>query len=141
MKPTILLRVASVAALLQFAAHGLLFVFSSPKHGPEEAGVIEAMKAHRFDFLGSMRSYWDFYFGYGLQAAFFCLIEAVLFWQLATLARTAPLAVRPMVALFFLANVGHLILVWKYFFITPMIPDGVIAVCLGLAFVTAAAQG
>src|SRR5213593_3211603 len=100
MKPTVLLRIASVVALVQFAAHTLLFVFSSPKHGPEESAVVEAMKAHRFNFIGSMRSYWDFYFGYGLEAAFFCLLEAVLFWQLGTIAKTAPLVIRPIVVLF-----------------------------------------
>jgi len=71
-KPSLLLRFASGIALVQFAAHTLLFAFSSPKHGPEESAVVEAMKAHRFDFAGSLRSYWDFYFGYGLEAAF-CL--------------------------------------------------------------------
>jgi hypothetical protein len=76
--PTMFLRIGSVVALVQFAAHTLLFVSSAPKHGPEETAVVEAMKAHRFDFMGSMRSYWDFYFGYGLEAAFVCLIEAVL---------------------------------------------------------------
>src|SRR6266581_4174942 len=110
MKPTVLLRIASVVALVQFAAHTLLFVFSSPKHGPEESAVVEAMKAHRFDFIGSMRSYWDFYFGYGLEPAFFCLLEAVLFWQLATIAKT-----------------------------TPLVPDILIAAFLSFAFMTAAA--
>jgi hypothetical protein len=137
-KPSLLLRFASGIALVQFAAHTLLFAFSSPKHGPEESAVIEAMKTHRFDFAGSLRSYWDFYFGYGLEAAFVCLIEAVLFWQLATIAKTGPLLVRPIVALFFLANVGHAILAWKYFFITPIVPDIAIAVCLALAFAAAA---
>jgi hypothetical protein len=136
-KPTMLLRVASGLALLQFAAHSLLFLSSSPKHGPEEVAVTEAMKAHQFDFMGSMRSYWDFYFGYGLEAAFVCLVEAVLFWQLATIAKTSPLVVRPIVGLFFLANIGHMVLAWKYFFITPMVPDGLIAGSLALAFVAA----
>ena len=65
MTPTMFLRIGSVVALVQFAAHTLLFVSSAPKHGPEETAVVEAMKGHRFDFMGSMRSYWDFYFGYG----------------------------------------------------------------------------
>ncbi len=121
------------------AAHALLFLFSSPKHGPEESAVVEAMKAHHFNFIGSMRSYWDFYFGYGLEAAFFCLLEAVLFWQLASIAKTAPLVIRPIVALFFLANIDHAILVVRYFFITPLVPDILIAACLAFAFMTAAA--
>lgn len=138
MKPTMFLRIASAVALVQFAAHTFLFVSSSPRHGPEEVAVVEAMKAHRFDFMGSMRSYWDFYFGYGLEAAFICLIEAVLLWQLATIAKTGAPMVRPIVALFCLANIGHAILTWKYFFITPIVPDVVIAVCLAFAFVAAA---
>jgi hypothetical protein len=68
MKPTMLLRIASIVALLQFAAHTLLLVFGAPTHGPEEIAVVEAMKSHHFDFMGLTRSYWDFYFGYGLFA-------------------------------------------------------------------------
>ena len=64
MTPPLLLRIAAVVALLQFAAHLLLVVLASPKHGPEEVAVVETMKSHRFDFLGAKRSYWDFYFGY-----------------------------------------------------------------------------
>jgi len=62
----------------------------------------------------------------------------VLLWQLATIAKTDALVVRPIVALFFLANVGHAVLAWKYFFITPIVPDVVIAVCLAFAFAAAA---
>src|SRR5260221_318879 len=77
MTATTFLRIATIVALLQFVAHTSLVVFSSPKHGPEEVSVIQAMKSHRFNFLGSQRSYWDSYFGYALEAAFICLIEAV----------------------------------------------------------------
>lgn len=138
MKPDVLLRIASAVAGLQFVAHTLLFVRSAPRHGAEEVAVRDAMKSHRFDFLGSQRSYWDFYYGYGLSAAFVVLIEAVLFWQLASLARSSPSAVMPMVALFLCFNIGHLILMWRYFFITPMIPDALIACCLGVVLWTAA---
>jgi len=68
MKPTILLRIASIVALLQFAAQTLLLVFGAPTHGPEEMAVVEGMKSQHFDFMGLTRSYWDFYFGYGLFA-------------------------------------------------------------------------
>ncbi len=92
----------------------------------------------RFDFLGSVRSYWDFYFGYGLFAAFTSVVEAALFWQLAVLVTTDPVRLRPVVALFCFANVGYALLAWKYFFITPIIPDLLIAICLGLALATTA---
>jgi hypothetical protein len=135
----ILLRIASVVAVLQCAAHTVLILFSSPKHGPEEVAVVEAMKAHKFDFLGSKRSYWDFYFGYALMAAVVCFVQAVLFWQLAEFADVSQPLVRAVTALFLVANVVHALLAWRYFFITPIVPDIVIVVCLALAFVRAAA--
>ena len=133
----LLLRTASIVALLQGLAHTVLIVSATPKHGPDEVAVLGAMKAHRFDFLGSMRSYWDFYFGYALFVALTCVIEAVLFWQLAGLAAAHPALARPIVALFCGANIAFALLAAKYFFVTPIVPDVVIAVCLGVALLAA----
>ena len=130
-----LLRAAAVIALLQFVAHTSIFVFSTPKHGPPEAVVIEAMKSHSFDFSGSVRSYWDLYFGYGLLAALNCLIEAVLFWQLATLAARSLRDIRPIIALFAAANLAYAAMVLKFFFVVPLVPDLAIAACLGATLI------
>ena len=138
MKAKSLLRTASAAALLQFAAHTFLFVNASPKHGAEERAVVDAMKSHAFDFGGSVRSYWDFYWGYGLESAFVCLVEAMLFWQLASFVDSSPRLVRQIAALFLLANLGHIVLVSNYFFRIPVIPDAVIAACLIATLLTVA---
>ena len=130
-----LLRVTAVVALLQFFGHVTLFVRAKPTHGDAEVTVVASMKAHRFNFGGSIRSYWDMYFGYGLEAAFICLVEALLFWQLATIAATAPAVVRPIVALFLGANVAHAILVTRYFFLVPLVPDLLIALLLAWTMV------
>jgi hypothetical protein len=136
-KPFTLLRLAAVLAALQFTAHTTMFLRYTPKHGPAEVALVEAMQSQRFHFGGTERSYWDFYFGYGLMSAFSVFLEILLFWQLATLARATPARVRPLVALFIFANLVHAALCAKYFFVTPIIPDLVIAGCLGLAFITA----
>jgi hypothetical protein len=131
------LRVAAIVALLQFMGHTLLLLSYTPKHGPEEVAVVEAMKSHSFVFQGFTRSYWDFYLGYGLFAAINSLIEAVLFWQLALLvAKKAASQVGVIVGLFIFANLCYLILSWTYFFITPMIFDIAIAVCLVAALIS-----
>ena len=135
MSSVILLKIAAVLALLQGVAHATLIVFASPKHGPEEVAVIDTMKSHRFNFLGAQRTYWDFYFGYALIAAIICLVEAVLFWQVAGLG----VGVIRLVASVFLAfNLVHAVLAWRYFFLTPIIPDLLIAGCLVAALVRAA---
>jgi hypothetical protein len=137
--PAGLLKSAAVVALLQYSGHTALFLSAKPRHGALEQAVVEAMRTHRFDFLGSMRSYWDFYFGYGLMAVLSGFIQAALLWQLARMAEAGSGPLRPMIALFFVANVGHAIVAGTYFFVVPVIPDLVIAVLLGAAFFMAAA--
>jgi hypothetical protein len=130
-----ILRLAAVVALLQWAAHTTLFLRATPKHGPEEVQVVETMKAHRFEFAGARRSYWDFYFGYGLLSAVVVLVEAVVLWQLAGAADAARPLVRSLAALFLAYTLAHAAVAARYFFVTPIVPDVVIAACLTAAVV------
>jgi hypothetical protein len=132
--PTIL-RLAAALAAVQGTAHGSLFVRAKPRHGPIEEAVVEAMRSNRFDFAGATRSYWDLYYGYGLQAAAACLVEAILLWQLARIAESQPALVGPIVGLFVLVNVAHAMLTARYFFYLPVVFDLVIAACLTWAFI------
>jgi len=69
--------------------------------GPEELPALEAMKSHSFHLTGSTRSYWDFYFGWGLILSLYTLVQTVMSWQLGSLAKTDSLRVRGMIASFF----------------------------------------
>ena len=135
--PTISLRIASVLTLLHCIGHtigGVCGADAAPT--PEEAAVIGAMKSHRFEVMGSMRSFWDFFFGYGLFISINFLIQAVLFWQLASFAKRGLKEIRPIIACFFFAYVGFAILAWKYFFVAPAVHEVLIAICLGLALMS-----
>jgi hypothetical protein len=137
MNATTVLRIAAVLAAVQGTAHSVLFLTAKPRHGAAEVAVIEAMKSNRF-FAGATRSYWDFYFGYGLLAAAACFVQAILFWQLGKIAASHPTLIRPMVGLFLLANVGHALLIARYFSLYVTIAfDLLIAACLAWAFVLA----
>ena len=138
MKPTLFLRIASVLTLIHCALHTIGGVFGSPKHGAEQLAVIDAMKSHRFNVMGSMRSYWDFHFGYGLFVTINLLIQGLLFWQLASMAKTNAAWTRPILVLFFLNYVAMAVVAWKYFFIGPAVTELLIAACLAMAFATAA---
>jgi len=71
------------------------------------------------------------YFGYGLEAAFICLVEALLFWLLAAAPPADIALVRSIAALFAVANVAHCVMLVRYFaFPVPMLFDTLIA--LGL---------
>ena len=135
MTPTIALRAAAVIAFLQWVAHTTLFLRAKPRHGAEEVAVIDAMKSHYFAFGGASRSYWDLYFGYGLIAAVVVLVEAILFWQLGTAPDAARPLVRSVAVLFLAFNAAHALLAARYFFVTPTVPDVLIALCLATAVV------
>ena len=133
-----LLRIVALVAFLQFVGHGTMFVKARPTHGPAEVAVVGAMRTQTFTFASAPRTYWDMYFGYGLEAAFVCLVEAILFWLLAGAVRAAgaqagsaasgAALVRSVAWLFAAANVAHIVLLARYFaFPLPMAFDGVIA--------------
>src|ERR1700752_4364000 len=96
MKPSHWLRIASVIALLFAAGHSMGAMESwSP---PGETDVLEAMRSFRFDAMGVTRTYWDFYFGFGLFISVFLLLQAILLWQLSAIAMTDPARARPLIA-------------------------------------------
>ncbi len=132
MKPSILLRIASIITLLYFAGHTAGMPWT-PAAGPGELPVIEAMKSHRFQMEGFARTYWDFYFGFGVIISAFLLVQAVALWQLGSLAKTGA-QIRPIVASFLVAFVVNAILAWMFFFPVPAVTAAAIAICLALAF-------
>ena len=136
MKPSTFLRIASIITLLYCAGHTSAIPWT-PAIGPEELPVIEAMKSHSFDVIGSMRTYWDFYYGWGIVISLYTLMQAVVLWQLGSLAKTDALRTRGIVASFLVASIVHTVLAWKYFFVIPVVMSGAITVCLALAFITA----
>ena len=135
MKPSLFLRSASVLTLVHCILHTIGGVLSPPQHGAEEIALVETMSAHRFDFMGSMRSYADFMLGYGLFVTVVLLVDAVIFWQLAGLARARPDGLRPIVAVFAFGYFGIAIVSWRLFFIAPVVTELLIAACLAAAFV------
>lgn len=139
MKPAPFLRAASVLTILHALGHTLGGVFGATPPGPQQTAVA-AMKSNAFVVMGSTRTYWDFFFGYGLFISISFLAEAILFWQLASLSKADAARIRPLVALFCLVFLGYSILSWKYFFVVPFLLELAIALCLGAAFFTAHAD-
>jgi hypothetical protein len=124
---TNVLRVASILALIQYGAHALLFLTRSLGRDPGPVAALAASRTH---------SYWDFYFGYGVLAILSGVIEAILLWQLALIAKRHAGEVRPVIVLFIFANIAHAFVVWRYFsLLAPIVFDVVIAMLLGFGLV------
>ena len=136
MKPTLLLRIAAVVTFLFFVGHSAAIPWT-PATGPADVQVVEAMKGPSFDVLGSTRTYWDFYFGFGITISYMLLLQAVVLWQLATLAKTNAARLLPIIAVFFIGFVVNIFFAAKYFFVIPIVNSALIAIILALAFIAA----
>ncbi len=136
MTASLFLRIAAVVTLLYFAGHTAGMPWT-PFTDPEAVPVVEAMKNKSFEESGFKGTYWDFYFGFGVIISAFLLVEAVVLWQLGSLAKTDAVRVRPIVAPFLVAYIVNAALAWKYFFAVPAVMAAVIALCLAIALVLA----
>jgi hypothetical protein len=82
-KPAIFYRIAC-GLLLTFAVlHTWGFRQVDPAWGVDT--VVRFMQSTHFDLLGSSRTYWDLYAGFGLLFSVFLVFAAVLVWQLSSL--------------------------------------------------------
>jgi len=132
MTTSLLLRIASIVSILFAAGHTLGGRKAWSPAG--ENNVLDAMRTVRFDVFGVSRTYLDFYLGFGFILSVYLVLQAVVLWQLAGIARTEPLRVRGIVASFALAGVAVGILSWRFIFPVPVVFSAVLVVCLAIAF-------
>jgi len=120
MKPTWWYRASSVLLVLFAAGH--TFGFRRTDAWPETVKpVVAGMQNVYFPADGFLRSYWDFYVGFGLFVTVMMLFAAVVAWQMAglpgeTLSRMK--LVRWSLAITFAVITA---MTWRYFFVTPLI--------------------
>ena len=135
MKTRLALRIASILTFLFAVGHSLGGMKSWSPAGDND--VLRAMRSVHFNAAGVSRTYLDFYMGFGWTLSIFLLLQAVLLWQLATIAGTDPQSVRPSIAAFFVATLASAVVSWELILPTPVIFSAAIAICLGVAFFAA----
>jgi hypothetical protein len=132
MRTVLFLRIASVLTFIHAALHTIGGVFGGAAPGAQQAAVT-AMQINQFQVMGVTRTFWDFYMGLGLAGSVSMTVEAVVFWQLGSLAKTDALRLRPILATFLIGFLGVAVVSYRYFFVAPVIAEILIALCLGLA--------
>jgi hypothetical protein len=135
-KPVVFLRIAAVLTFIHAILHTIGGVFGRAEPGAATIAV-QAMKANEFLLMGHVRSYWAFYRGLGLGLTIFLTAESIIFWQLASLAKTEGVRIRPMLITFAIAYSVFAVVSSMYFFIGPVIAEVLIAMSLVSAIATA----
>jgi len=135
MTTALLLRIASIISLLFTVGHSLGGLRKWSPMGDND--VLKAMTAVHFDVMGANRSYLDFFTGFGWSISVAMLLQTVILWQLASLARTDPARVRPMIAAFALAALASGVIAWRFIFPVPALFASVLVIVLAAAYVLA----
>lgn len=133
------LRIAAVLTFVHAVLHTIGGVFGHVESGPATVAV-QAMEVNRFLLMGHLRSFWDFYRGLGLGITIFLTLESIVFWQFASLAKTAGQRMRPTLMTFAVAYCALALNSYTYFFIGPVIVEILIVLCLGAASMTVAVE-
>jgi hypothetical protein len=135
MKTALLLRIASVISFLFAAGHTLGgrkdWAFTG------ETEVLQPMRTFRIEAMGVSRTYMDFYRGFGFTLSVFLVLQAVVLWQLASLAATNPAQVRPLVLTLLVASAANAFLTWRFILPLPAMFGAVVTAFLVAAFVAA----
>ncbi len=99
--------------------------------------VLQAMRTTTFDVMGAPRTYLDFYLGFGHSISVTMFMQAVLLWQLATLAQTDALRVRPLIVVFTIAVAACGVIAWRFLIPVPALFSLVLVASLAVAYAVA----
>lgn len=135
MTTTLLLRIASVISLLFALGHTAGGMKKWSPMGDND--VLKAMTSTRFDVMGTSRSYLDFYMGFGWSLSVALLLQSVLLWQVASLARADATRLRPIIAAFALATLASGMIAWLFIFPVPALFSLALLVVLVAAYLRA----
>ena len=135
MTTAVLLRISAVISLLFAVGHSLGGLKRWSPMG--ENAVLKAMETVRFDTMGVNRSYLDFFLGFGWSLSVAMLLQSVLLWQLASLARSDAAQVRPMIAAFALATLAGGVIAWLFIFPVPALFSAALLIVLVAAYIRA----
>jgi hypothetical protein len=131
LKAPIFYRIASVLLLLFAALHTFGFRQIDPTWGVDT--LVNSMRSIHFDILGSSRTYWDFFVGFGLFFSVFLIFTAVLAWQLASLPAPTLALMRGTRWLLVFCFAAVTIVSFRYAFIIPIVFSISILLCLAAA--------
>ena len=130
MRARTLLRIAAVFTAIQAVGHTFGGVLGPIQPGNQMTAAM-AMKVNQFDAMGSVRTFWDFFIGFGLCISVFLLLEAGLLWIVAKTIDDRVTEWRPILQLLLMCNIALGVLGMRFFFPATLVPPAIDVVCIG----------
>lgn len=132
MKAALLFRISAVVLLLFAVLHTIGFLRFVPPT-PEGVAVRDAMDSVQFTVKGATYSYGHFYRGFGLFITAELLLEAVLAWALASMARRGVAETALLGGALTLVQIAGAAIAWKDFGVPQVSFCVLLTVLLGTA--------
>jgi hypothetical protein len=120
-----LYRIAAALIVLLDLGHSAGYPWSDPAWGVD----LHAIQSSHFNVLGSSRTYWNFYVGFGLSVSVFLLLPAITAWQLGNASTQDPQR-RITAWVLSLSFAAITLLDCMFFFIIPIVLSAAITLCL-----------
>jgi hypothetical protein len=121
----ILYRIGAALIVLLDLGHTSGYPWSDPAWGVD----LHAIQSSHFNVLGSSRTYWQFYVGFGLSVSVFLLLPAITAWQLGNASAQDPQR-RITAWVLVLSFAAITLLNCMFFFIIPIVLSAAITLCL-----------
>jgi len=129
MKPSLPLRIVAILMAIGDIGHTSGVLRTIPR-SLAEGGLLAPLQNFHTMAMGTSRTHWDFYVGFGLSVTFQFLTVAGLAWLAASLADTDPARARPFVYLLLAAQLAGLVIAIVYFFAGPIVMTLLTLICL-----------
>jgi hypothetical protein len=118
-KPSFPLRIVAILMALGDIGHTSGVLRTIPR-SLAEGGLLQPLQAFHITTMGTSRTHWDFYVGFGLSVTCQFLLIAGLAWMAGTLADAEPARARPFIYLLIAAQLAGLVIGVVYFFLAPI---------------------
>lgn len=133
MKTTWMFRAAAILQSFMAVTHtiGLL---ADESRGLVLDAALKVIKSQTTVVMGSERTIWEFYIGFGLLFTVAMLVAAAISWLLGSAVGTGGdvRLVRSLAWVSFLGQLAVTALCFRYFFIAPQVVSLAAAICLGV---------
>lgn len=126
------LRVATYLLILYAFVHTAGALFNTPSFSPDADAVLASMRSVRFPVQGVERTWFNFWFGFGLIDSVFFVASAAIAWFLGGRPLAERRALRPIAWILFLGYAGSIVIILREFFLGPLIFSALITICFGL---------
>jgi hypothetical protein len=129
MKPSTPLRAVAILMAVGDIGHTSGVLRTIPR-SLAEGGLLDPLQNFHIVAMGTSRTHWDFYVGFGLAVTFQFLTVAGLAWLTANLADTDPPRAKPFIYLLLAAQTAGLVIGYVYFFAAPLVMTLLTMICL-----------